>query len=644
MNSIIVLIGAVVTAVSLIPIFGQIFGKDHPRGLIILFFAETWERFSFYGMRGLLIFYLTQHFLLDQKEATTRYLAYTTLYSTLPMLAAIIVDRWLGTRKAVAFGCLVLVAGHLTMAIEGAPAQSQLNWHGQSFVVETHGRTSEREVALDVGGKAYKFHANPDGALVIEGLAAGGPLPSVIPKADYKFEVLHQNKFGENMLFLALGLIVIGVSFLKTGPLVAQLYDNKDPRRDAGFTIFYYGVNLGAFWAGILCAWLGTQIGWWAGFGAAAAGMSIGYVVFVLGKPLLMGRGEPPDPVLLAKPVVGPLNREWIIYLGALATVGLVFLLLPAGKAVGILLAIVTAIALGYLGVYMVRHCTPVQRRRIGLAFILMLGSVVFWTLFEQAGSSLALFAQSNTQLTVQSSPIDIGFLGHHLFIGSKPMLDAAHLSVTPGHPIPGLWWIDSGIDAAQTQSLNPGFIILLAPIFAAMWAWLGRRKADPPTMVKFGLALLQVGGGFLFLVLGAQYADPTFRVPLYFLVGCYFLHTTGELCLSPVGLSVVSRLAPSALVATMLGLWGLSSGWARFIGGIIAQMTATESVGGKVLDPAKALATSCNVFMWIGVIAICAGGVFFLLAPLVRAWGDDAALEAEAEASPLAAAAPGVS
>ena len=184
--------------------------------------------------------------------------------------------------------------------------------------------------------------------------------------------------------------------------------------------------------------------------------------------------------------------------------------ILLAGKAVGIALAIVTVIALSYLGYYMVKHMDAVGRRRIALAFILMAGSVVFWTLFEQAGSSLALFAESNTNLSIQSSPAVYTLFGHDLFVGSKQMLEAA------GPAAKAMWWIDTGIDAPQTQSFNPGFIIMLAPIFAAMWAWLGRRKADPPTMAKFGLALLQVGGGFLLLVLGAQYVDARFRVPLY--------------------------------------------------------------------------------------------------------------------------------
>jgi POT family proton-dependent oligopeptide transporter len=627
--SIIFLLGGLITALSAIPIVQQL-RRSHPRGLVILFFAEMWERFSYYGMRGLLIFYLTQHFLLDGKLAAARYSSYTTMVAMLPIGAAIIIDRWLGTRKAVAFGALMLVAGHMTMALEGSPAQSQLSWHGQTYAVATHGRASSRETALVVAGHEYKFHSNSDGAFVIDGLPSSSPLPSVLAKGEYKVDVVHENKLGEDVLFLALSLIVIGVAFLRTSPLVAQLYGRDDPRRDSGFTIFYYGVNLGAFWAGLFCGWLGETVGWWAGFGLAAVGMTLGYIVFILGKPLLDGKGEPRDPVMLAKPIAGPMNLERFIYLGAIAMVGFVWLMLHFPNGVGYLLYIVTLLAGGYLGFYMWKHCTGDERKRIGLAFILMIGSVIFWTLFEQAGSSLALFAETNTNLDILSAPVRTTLLGHDLFVGSKKMLEAAGLAGQTG-----VWWIDTGLNAPQTQSFNPGFILMLAPMFAALWAWLGRRNANPPPMVKFGLALLQVGGGFLLLVLGAKFADPSFRVPLYFLVGAYFLHTTGELCLSPVGLSVVSRLAPPAIVATLLGMWGLSTSWAQFIGGKIAGMTTTEAVGGQVLDAGKALSTATGVFGIIGLGAMGAGVLFLIFGPLVRAWGEDpkplpeAALEA---------------
>ena len=608
----VILLGLLVTVATMIPVARQL--RGHPRGLTILFFAEMWERFSYYGMRALLIFYLTQHFLFDDKTANGRYGAYTTLVALLPLAGGIIADRLLGTRKAVAFGALLLVAGHLTMAMEGRPAQNVLTWHGHSYSVHTEGRASTRQVRLEVDGKLYPFHARSDGALEVEGLAAGASLPAVTPKADYRLEVVGRDLLHSNLLFLALSLIVMGTAFLRTSPLVSQLYSRTDPRRDGGFTLYYFSVNLGAFWAGIACGWLGETIGWWAGFGAAAAGMLAGYLVFILGKPLLDGKGEPPDPVKLAKPILGPINREHLIYLGALVGIGAPFLLMQQSAAVGSALGVVTVGALIYLGLYMARRCTPAERRRIGLALVLMLGSVVFWTLFEQAGSSMSLFADRNTNLTVLGSPIQVGLFGHTLFLGSRAMLDAAGLA-------PNQVWIDMSMTAAQTQSINPAFILIFAPIFAVVWAYLGRRRRDLNVLVKFGIALLQVGAGFLLLVWGAQFADASFRLPLYFLVGAYLLHTTGELCLSPVGLSVVSRLSPPALVATMLAMWSLSTSWSRFIGGKIAALAATDTVGGRVTDPAASLHAALQVFTWIGLAGMGFGVVFLVLAPVLRKW-----------------------
>jgi POT family proton-dependent oligopeptide transporter len=613
--NIVFLLGILIIGLTMVPVVRQL--RDHPRGLVILFFAELWERFSYYGMRGLLLFYLTQHFLFQDKDANSRYAAYTTLVALLPLTGAIIADRILGTRKAVAFGALLLVAGHLTMALEGAPAQNMLAWHGQTYAFETHGQASTRVVKIDVAGKAYAFATPADGSFDIKDLPAGAPLPAHLAKGDYEITVRPVDALHTNLLFVALSLIVLGVAFLKTTPLVAQLYGREDPRRDAGFTLFYYGVNLGAFAAGLICGWLGENIGWWAGFGLAAVGMSAGYIVFILGKPLLEGHGEPPDPVKLAKPLIGPINREWTIYICAVLGVGVVNLLMRQSVIIGSLLIVVTASAGLYLGVYMVRSCTPVERRRIGLALILTLGSVVFWTLFQQAGTSLSLFADRNTALDLVGKPISIPAFGHTLFIGTREMLEAAHLA--PGQA----WWVDAGLTAPQTQSLNPGFILIFATFFSWLWAYLGQRGRNPPVMVKFGIALLQIGLGFLLLVWGAQFADASFRVPLYFLVGAYLLHTTGELCLSPVGLSVVSRLSPPALVATLLSVWSLSGAWAQFVGGKIAAMAATQTIGGKVTDPHASLLAAVQVFTWIGIAGIICGVVFLALGPLIRAWGE---------------------
>ena len=612
--NIIILLGALITAVSMIPVVRQL--RDHPRGLTILFFAEMWERFSYYGMRALLIFYLTQHFLFDDKDATARYTTYTTLVTLLPMVGAVIADRILGLRKAIAFGALLLVAGHLTMALEGNPAHNVLRWQGQSYDFQSQGRGSTRDVHLMVGGQPYGFVSQPNGDLKVLGLPPGAPVPEVLPKGAYQISVVGRDALHANLLFVALSLIVMGTSFMRATPMVSKLYERTDPRRDAGFTLFYYGVNLGAFWAGVLCGWLGETLGWWAGFGAAAVGMSAGYLVFIFGKPLLDGKGESPDPEKLARPVIGPINREHLIYLGGVLGVVVVSFLIRSSGVVGWALALVSVTALSYLGFYMARSCTPVERRRIALAFVLMLGSMVFFTLFEQAGSSMNLFADRNTSLDLMGSPIALPVLGHTLFLGSKAMLEAAHLA--PGQA----WFIDMGLTASQTQSINPAFILIFAPIFAAIWAFMGRRGVEPPVMIKFAIALMQVGAGFLFLVWGAQFADAAFKVPLFFLVGAYLLHTTGELCLSPVGLSAVSRLSPPAIVATLLAMWTLAGSWARFIGGKIAAMASSASVGGRVLDPHASLQAAVEVFTWIGVAGIGVGVLFLGLAPLVRNWG----------------------
>jgi POT family proton-dependent oligopeptide transporter len=306
----------------------------------------------------------------------------------------------------------------------------------------------------------------------------------------------------------------------------------------------------------------------------------------VLGKSWLQGKGEPPDPVKLAKPVAGPLTTEHLIYLGGLAGVGLVWLLVQRNAVVGYLLGAGSVIVLGYLAAFMATKCTKQERERMMLALVLVAGAVVFWTLFEQAGSSLNQFAERNTNLA-------IGF--------------------------------GQSITAAQTQAFNPGFILIFAPIFSAIWAALGTRKLDPNPAIKFGLGLLQVGAGFFVLVWGAQFAGGDFRVPAIFLVLAYLLHTTGELCVSPVGLSQMTKLAPAAVISTIMATWFLASSWAQWVGGLVAQLTATETVAGQVLDPAKALATYVDVFTMIGLWGVGAGVLMLVFSPILRKWAHGA-------------------
>jgi len=592
MNTV-VLLGIVITLATGIPVLLQLL-KQHPRGLIILFFAEMWERFSYYGMRGILIFYLTQHLLFDDAKASGQYGSYTSLVYLLPLIGGLLADRYLGTRKAVAFGALLLVAGHLTMAVEGRPATQQLLYGGQRYEVVAEGRMDARTVKLQVGDEAYAFGPAEGGGIAIKDLPAGSPLPGVLPEGSYAMEK-QSDPLGVGAFYLAVSLIIMGVGFLKPNisTIVGQLYPQGDPRRDSGFTLYYYGINLGAFWASVLCGLLGQTVGWWAGFGLAGVGMALGWIVFVFGKRYLEGKGEPPNPEALKAPVAGPINREWLIYIGGVLGVIPVWLLVQSNQLVGWALGLSTAAALVYIAYFLAAKCTKIERERMLLALVLIFGSVVFFTLFEQAGTSLNLFAARNVDLM--------------------------------------------GISAAQTQSFNAGFILIFAPIFAALWAWLGARGRDPNPVLKFGLGLLQVGLGFLVVVWAQGLADENYRLPLIMLALLYMLHTTGELFLSPVGLSEITKLSVASVVSFMMAVWFLSSSIAQYVGGIIAGAMGTETVGGQVLDPAAALATSMDGFNKLGWAGVAVGVVFLALSFFIKHWSHGANDPVHAQPEPIA-------
>ena len=615
MNSIVVLIGILITVATGLPVALQLL-KTHPRGLFVLFFTEMWERFSYYGMRGLLVFYLTQHFLFEDKDASNAYGSYATLVYLMPLVGGVLADRFLGARKAVAFGALLLVAGHLTMAIEGPASRQTLDYGGAHYAFQVTGQGAARASRLLVDGQPHALSQTAAGDFEIKDLAPGAALPATLPKGSFTLVKSNAAPIFEDVLYLALALIIMGVGFLKANisTIVGQLYVQGDPRRDPGFTLYYYGVNLGAFWAAILCGYLGENFGWAWGFGLAGLGMLAGFVTFMLGRPLLQGKGEPPDPVRLARPVVGPVNLEWLIYLGVIPGLAAVWLLVQHNAMVGAALAVGAAGALGYVGWHMAAKCDKVERERLFLAFVLLLGSVVFFTLFEQAATSLNLFADRNTNLALMAAPMTFTLFGHEVFLGSREMILAAHTSAN-------VWWIDMGLDAAQTQSFNAGFILIFAPIFAAVWTVLGRRGRNPDPVTKFGLGLAQVGLSFLIIVWSQGLADAHFRLPLMVLGAVYLLQTTGELCLSPVGLSEVTKLAPAMLVSTIMAVWFLGTSAAEFIGGLIAALAGTATAGGQVLDPGLALRTSLKVFGTIGWVAVGFGAAFLLLAPVIRHW-----------------------
>ena len=313
----------------------------HPTGLFICFATEMWERFSFYGMRALLVLYLTQHFLFDDAVSAGVVATYGSLVYLMPIIGGFIADRYLGFRRAVTCGAILLCCGHVLMAFEGEPAT------------------------------------------VVDG-------------------VLNRDDGALSIMYLALAFIIIGVGFLKPSisTIVGQLYADEDPRRDQGFTIFYMGINLGALAAILLCGWLGQAYGWKYGFGLAGIGMLAGLFCFLGGQRHFHGAGEASEPARLTSRVAGVTKEHWI-YAASIVAVGCAWWLMQWRDFVGGLLALSAGVAVFGIVWYALAKCTKVERDRMFVVLMLTAVSVVFWTLFEQAGTSMVLFTERNVETTL---------------------------------------------------------------------------------------------------------------------------------------------------------------------------------------------------------------------------------------------------
>ena len=466
----------------------------HPKGLYMLFFAEMWERFSYYGMRALLIFYLTQHWLFNDSKSNLIYGAYTSLVYITPVLGGYLADRYLGQRKAVLFGGILLAAGHSLMAVEGVGGQSD---------------------------------------------------PTI------------------NVFWAALAFIIVGSGFLKANisVMVGQLYKLTDVRRDGAYTIFYMGINLGAAIGTILVGYLGQTIGWGYGFGLAGIGMLAGLVVFVLGKSALRGAGEAPQ--ALAK------SKEWSLYAVGVAAVAVIWALVQYQDVIQSLLVVSGIALLGYVLYESFKLEKEPRERMFAILFLIALNPL-FWGLFEQAGGSMNLFTDR---------------------------------------------FVDrSGVPASIFQSINPIYIIILAPLFAGLWQWLGRRGREPSAPAKFGLALAQMGLANLVLVWGAEAYGLAAMTPVIFVFLYYLLATTGELCLSPVGLSAMNRLAPSFLASLIMGAWFYMTAVGNFVAGKIGE--ATGGHGGEMSK--EKLLEIYELFGWVSIGAAVA---VLALSPIVKRW-----------------------
>jgi proton-dependent oligopeptide transporter, POT family len=551
----------------------------HPRGLVILFFTEMWERFSYYGMRGLLILYLTQHFLLSDAQSNAIYGAYTALVFMLTIVGGTLADKYLGARKAVTFGAILLVLGHIGMAFEGHGAKQFMSYQGADYQLMLDGRGGDaNQLVISTQGQSIISFSEGGTAMLIADPAAVG-LPASIATGDYTTRI-EQDSFYEKCMYLSLALIIAGVGYLKANisTIVGSLYGFGDTRRDSGFTIFYMGINLGSFLSSVLCGWLGISYGWKYGFGLAGIGMVLGLGTFLYFQSWLEGRAEPPSAEKLREKVFGLFTVEQLCYLTGPVIIGVSMLMVMNSH-------LVNDSYVGMLGVVMLLgmvafafiSCAGVERDRMLAAIYFVLAQIPFWALFEQAGSSLSLFTDR--------------------------LVDRSLLGMQVPTPV--------------FQALNPMYIVIFAPMLAWLWVKLG--KANPSAPVKFAIAVALAGLGFLSLVVGINTSGDVGMTGVLFIFLIYWIHTMGELLLSPVGLSAVTKLAPVRAVGMTMGAWFLYSGLANYLAGVIGKATGAETIGGQLVDVAAAKAVYADVYSQVGYISLGVAVVMLVISPLIK-------------------------
>ena len=566
----------------------------HPRQLARLFTTEAMERFGYYGMRALLTLYLAQHFLFDDTTTTGLYGGFTALVYLTPLIGGLLADRILGSKRSVKFGAILMSLGYLVLCFSstGPAAKPFAVIEGQRYEVTEVGTGDARQQFVAQAGQQLRIKGNDDKSVSL--LRADGTEAKRIADGGFK-PGGERSPLHTFLLITGLALVVIGNGFFKPNisTIVGTLYADGDRRRDAGFTIFYMGINLGSLFSQILCPLLAVGmgswggLGWWAGFGLAAAGMAVSWLLFQFDGGKLDGYGD--------RPADAPINRDMLVYIGSVLVIPVVYLLFsnlmnyvrpPADS--GLIGYFVSLPIMGKImfGSFLVAvpgiliwawmKGSRQEFQMMVAAMVLITFNTVFWTLFEQAGSSLTLFADRNTDMSVF-----------------------------------GLFSITAG----QTQFFNAFFIVLLAPLFSMMWNGLARRNAEPSIPVKFGVALMGVGAGFLFLVWGSQFAGPDFKVGLWWLAGLYFVHSAAELCISPVGLSMITKLSIARIVGLMMGVWFLSIAVAQYVAGLVAQVASVETVGGQVTNLKVSLDTYVGVFTTIGWISVGIGALLLLVA-----------------------------
>ena len=561
-------------------------------------------------------------------------------------------------KRSVKFGAILMSLGYLTLCFGGESAKPFATIDDTRYEVSVEGTGDTQQRFIVDSGQKLLIKGNDDKSVSLIG-TDGTEVRKIAP-GGLKSDADRSNVL-VFILLLGLSLVTIGNGFFKPNisTIVGTLYDEGDRRRDAGFTIFYMGINLGSLISQFFCPLLAVAVGWWAGFGLAALGMACSWALFQFDGGRLKGFGE--------RPADAPLNRDWHIYGGALIAIPVVLFLFwnlmnyvapPPGSGIlgyVLLLPIMGKFLFGtfLIGVPAILAWSYLKGSRTEFqmmlaAMVLIVFNVVFWTLFEQAGSSLTLFAERNTVLEIGwTVPLFAAFRSmpftYYLFFGAwsggvawlawwffsngeEPQtkrimaigfgifavlsMIGMHVARLNGFGSQPVYVMPAG----QTQIFNALFIVILAPIFSFIWNGLANRGLEPSIPVKFGLALMGVGAGFLFLVWGAGFANSSYQVGLAWLAGLYLIHSVAELCISPVGLSMITKLSIARIVGLMMGVWFLSISVAQYVAGAVAQVASVETVGGQVTNLKVSLETYIGVFTTIGWISVGIGIVLLLL------------------------------
>lgn len=483
----------------------QNFEGKYPKQLYMLFFAEMWERFTFYGMRALLILFMTKQLLYEDSVANLKYGAFNAFVYAMGIFGGMFADKYLGSRKAIRYGGILMAIG--------------------SFAL-------------------------------------------VLPF--------------EESFYLGLGTIVVGNGFFKPNisTMVGQLYRPGDPRRDAGFSLFYSGINFGAFFGAVLCGWVGEEVSWHLGFGMAGVFMLAGLFVFFKGQNILGPIGLPPNPEELKKKYFLGLNIEQFIYVACLLLIPVYYYLLIEHQIVDyIMIPLVPATIIFIF--WLAKDESKVALQKLGAAMILIIFSMLFWAFYEQAGGSLNLFADRNVDMFVW------------------------------GKELPA---------ASVNNGANPLYIIIFSPLVGLLWLALAKRKLEPNMSVKFSIGLVLLGLGFVVFGYSKTLASAEGLVPLWIFLSAYFIITMGELCLSPIGLSMITKLSPAKIVGLMMGMWFLASAFGQYLAGWIgAAIHSGKSETSGVSDGMSSLNAFTDTYGQIGYIAIGSGVLLLILSPLLK-------------------------